>query len=368
MRVAFLDTSRQVSELRQELQGAVAGVLEGGRFVLGPAVERFEAEFARFCGVPHAVGVASGTDALTIALRAVGVGPGDEVVTAANTCVPTVAGIEASGAAAVLCDVDDSFTLDPARLEEAITPRTRAIVPVHLYGQCADMDAVQAIAERHGLKIVEDAAQAHGAEHGRRRAGALGDAAAFSFYPTKNLGAVGDGGAVVTADPRVAERARRLRAYGERERNLSVERGMNSRLDELQAAILLAKLRHLDAANDARRAIARRYLDELAGYPVALPAERPGSRHVFHLFVVRAASRDRFRTVLSERGVETLVHYPRPVHRHPAYAGLAQNDSLTRAERFCDEVVSLPLYPELRDDEIFAVAAAVRDVLSESEG
>jgi len=345
----------------------MAGVLDGGRFILGPAVERFEAEFARFCGVPHSVGVASGTDAITIALRALGIGPGDEVITAANTCVPTVAGIEASGATAVLCDVDDSYTIDPERLEQAVTSRTRAVVPVHLYGQCADMDAVTTIARRHGLKVVEDAAQAHGAEYAGRRAGALGDAAAFSFYPTKNLGGIGDGGAVVTADSEVADRARRLRAYGERERYVSAERGTNSRLDELQAAILMTKLGHLGAANDARRSIARRYLEELEGLPLALPAERPGGRHVFHLFVVRPASRERFRTALEERGVDTLVHYPRPVHRHPAYAGLAENGRLTRAERFCDEVVSLPLYPELRDDEVSAVAAAVRDVLRESE-
>ena len=365
MRVPFLDTSRQVAELRTEIDDAMGGVLDGGRFVLGPAVERFEAEFARWCGMPHAVGVASGTDALTIALLALGVGPGDEVITAANTCVPTVAGIEASGATPVLCDVDDSYTLDPERLEQAVTPRTRAIVPVHLYGQCADMDAVTTIARRHGLKVVEDAAQAHGAEYAGRRAGALGDAAAFSFYPTKNLGGIGDGGAVVTADPDVAARALRLRAYGERERYVSVERGMNSRLDELQAAILLVKLGRLEASNDARRAIAKKYIAGLEGLPLSLPRERPASRHVFHLFVVRPPDRDRFRAALAERGVDTLVHYPRPVHRHPAYVGLAADGRLGRSEAFSDQVVSLPLYPELRDDEAAAVAAAVRDALSE---
>jgi dTDP-3-amino-3,4,6-trideoxy-alpha-D-glucose transaminase len=364
VRIPFLDLSRSATELRAELEAAVAGVLDSGRFVLGPRVEEFEAAFARFCGASHCVGVGSGTDAIAIALSAVGVGPGDEVITAANTCVPTVAGIEGAGAVPVLADADPAtFTLDPDRAAEAVTERTRAILPVHLYGQCTDMAPLRELAAAHGLKLVEDAAQAHGAGYGDRRAGTLGDAAAFSFYPTKNLGALGDGGAVVTNDPEVAERARLLRAYGERERYESVLRGTNSRLDELQAAVLAAKLPHLERWNERRRAVARRYLEALAAAPVTLPAEAKGRHHVYHLFVIRVRDRDAFRRSLADRGIDTLVHYPRSVHEHPAYSSLAR-PGLDHSEQAAREVVSLPLYPELTNDEVETVVAAVAEAAS----
>jgi dTDP-4-amino-4,6-dideoxygalactose transaminase len=306
------------------------------------------------------VGVASGTDAITIALEAVGVGEGDEVITVANTCVPTVAGIEATGATAVLVDVDPmTYTLDPTRLDAARTERTRAVVPVHLYGQCADMDPILAFAQQHGLKVIEDAAQAHGAMYAGKRAGTLGDAAAFSFYPTKNLGAFGDAGAVVTSDSALAERARLLRNYGEHERYESVLPGRNSRLDALQAAILSTKLPYVEAWTGRRRAIASHYLESLAESGLGLPVEAEARLHVYHLFVVTAPNRDLFRQALQEEGVNTLVHYPSAVHQQAAYRHLASSGGdLAESERLAREVVSLPLFPELADSEAEAVVEA----------
>jgi dTDP-4-amino-4,6-dideoxygalactose transaminase len=348
--------SRNVSALRDELDAAMASVLEKGRFVLGECVAEFEAAFAAYCGAREAVGVASGTDAITVALRAVGVEPGDEVIVPANTCVPTVVGVEAAGAIPVLADVDpETWTLDPAAAAAAVTERTRAIVPVHLYGLCADVEGLRGL----GLKIVEDAAQAHGAELPGRRAGTLGDAAAFSFYPTKNLGALGDGGAVVTNDPEIAAAARSLRVYGEQEHYESVRRGWNSRLDELQAALLLVKLAHLEEWTERRRALARRYDEALRGGGVRPQPERAGSRHVRHLYVVRSEERDALRARLAERGIETLVHYPRAVHQHPAYTEL-KRPGLGESERLAAEVLSLPLYAELEDAEAETVAEALR--------
>jgi len=349
--VPFLDLSREVDALRPELDAAVAGVLDRARFVLGDRVAELERRFAAFCGAGHAVGVASGTDALTIALQAVGVEPGAEVVVPANTCIPTVAGVEAAGAVPVLADVDPrTWTLDPASARAALSERTAAVVPVHLYGLCADVEALSTL----GPPVVEDAAQAHGAAAHGRRAGTLGAAAAFSFYPTKNLGALGDGGAVVTDDEQVAAAARQLRAYGERERYESVRSGRNSRLDELQAALLLAKLPRLEAWNARRRQIAARY-DELDLERQHVP---DGFLHAYHLYVVRARDRDATRRRLAERGVETLVHYPRAVHQHPGYAHLARPE-LDVSEELGGQVLSLPLNPWLRDDEVEAVVAAV---------
>ena len=360
MIVPFLDLARSVHELRSEIDAAVASVLDSGRFVGGEPVESFESAFAAFCGARHAVAVASGTDAIALALRAVGVGEGDEVVTAANTCIPTVAGIESAGAVPALADVDeDSFTLDPASVERALTPRTRAIVAVHLYGQCADVQTLGELAAARGIQLVEDAAQAHGATFGTRRAGTLGRAAAFSFYPTKNLGALGDGGAVVTDDDHVADRVRLQRSYGERRRYESVEHGRNSRLDALQAAVLEVKLRHLQRWNERRRALAARYDEALADSPLTPPRELPNRRHAYHLYVARAPRRDDVRRRLAERGVETLVHYPSAVHAHPAYAELGRGHDLRVSERLAEEVVSLPLYPQLTDAEADAVVDTV---------
>jgi dTDP-4-amino-4,6-dideoxygalactose transaminase len=358
--VPFNDLARQAAQHREALQDVAMRVLDGGRYIFGEELERFEDSFASFCGCRHAVGVASGTDAITVALQAVGVEPGDEVITAANTCVPTIVGIELAGATPVLVDCDEAaYTIDSTRVEEAITERTRAILPVHLYGQCADLDPLLALAQRHGIDVLEDCAQAHGAEYGGRRAGSIGRAAAFSFYPTKNLGALGDGGAVVTNDTEVAARARLLRNYGERERFEHVLRGRNSRLDALQAALLAAKLVHLDEWNGRRRSLAERYRLGLEGSGVITPLELEGRRHVYHLYVVRVARREVFRRTLAAAGIQTAVHYPTPVHLQPAYRDLRPaGRSLATSERIADEIVSLPLFPELYDDEVERVVAA----------
>jgi dTDP-4-amino-4,6-dideoxygalactose transaminase len=336
-------------------------VLASGRFLFGDELEAFETAFAAWCGASYAVGVASGTDAITIALQAVGVGRGDEVITVANSCIPTAVGIENTGATVVLVDAERvTRTMDVGQVEAAITPRTKAILPVHLYGQCADLETLVEIARERGLALVEDCAQAHGAEINGRRAGSIGDVAAFSFYPTKNLGALGDGGAVLTNDSSVAEQARLLRNYGERERFEHVLHGRNSRLDALQAAFLSAKLAHLDAWTDRRRAIAQRYDGALAGTAIDAPVEAPGRRHVYHLYVVETEARDAFRAALGAAGVETAVHYPRPIHLQPAYRSLGEGRRLPVSEQLASQVVSLPLYPELTDGEVEAVCAALR--------
>jgi dTDP-4-amino-4,6-dideoxygalactose transaminase len=356
MTILFNDLNRAVAAHRAELDAAIARVVASGWFVLGTEGRAFEEEFARVAiGSGAAAGVASGTDAIELALRALGVGPGDEVITQANTCIPTIAGIERTGATPVICDVEpEAGTIDPAAVERAISDHTAAIVPVHLYGQCADVDAVRAIAG--DIQIVEDCAQAHGAQLRGRTAGSMGEAAAFSFYPTKNLGALGDGGAVASQDPALAERVRLLRAYGQSERYLHVDHGVNSRLDEVQAAILRVRLIHLEASNERRRAIAAVYDDALAGTDARPLARLEDRVHAFHLYVVRVANRDAFQARMTEAGVQTLVHYPRPVHRHPPYAALGRGADLTVSERLADEIVSLPIYPELTDAEVEQVA------------
>lgn len=359
--VPFFDLTRQYLSLRAEIEAATAEVLERGRFILDRQVEAFEREFAAYCGAAHAVAVGSGTDALRIALTACGVGPGDEVITVAHTAVATVAAVDLAGARPVLVDIDPaSCTMDPACMERAITPRTRAVVPVHLYGGPADLESILAIARRRNLRVIEDCAQAHGAAWRGRRVGSWGDAAAFSFYPTKNLGACGDGGAVVTDDPATAERARMLREYGWQQRYTSLIRGLNSRLDELQAAILRVKLRYLDRWNEERRRLARLYSAALAPSGLRLPAEPEGGGHVYHLYVVRHPRRDELQSFLRARDIGTLIHYPLPVHLQPAYRDMGYAEgSLPETEAAAREVLSLPLFPELRDDEAAEVCAAV---------
>jgi dTDP-4-amino-4,6-dideoxygalactose transaminase len=360
-RVPFLALARATEESRREIDQAVARVLDSSWFVLGREVEAFEAALSSLCGVNHAVGTASGTDALEIALRTLDIGRGHEVITQANTCVPTVAAILRAGATPVLCDADpDTATMDPDSLRTAISRHSRAVVPVHLYGQCADMEAVCAVASKHGIAVVEDCAQALGARTRERPAGSHGAIAAFSFYPTKNLGALGDAGAIVTADPALGERARRIRQYGTDAGGRSVEDGINSRLDEIQAAVLRAKLPLLEQWTARRREIADRY-DAVLSSSHARPLTRlPGHMHAFHLYVVCVRERDAFRAELERNGVETLVHYPTPIHMHPAYRRLArESGALAGAEQLAREVVSLPLYPQLTDEEIDHVTNAV---------
>jgi dTDP-4-amino-4,6-dideoxygalactose transaminase len=351
--VPFLDLARETASLRTELDAAIARVLDSGRYILSEEVERFESAFAGASGATHAVGVASGTDAITIALLAAGVVAGDEVITAPNTCVPTIVGIERAGAVPVLADVDPTtYTLDPAAVERRLTSRTKAILPVHLYGHPADVPALA----QFGIPVIEDCAQAHGAELGGRPAGSLGVAAAFSFYPTKNLGAVGDAGAVVTSSAEIADRAALLRNYGERERFEHVLRGLNSRLDPLQAAVLGAKLPRLGDAVERRRRLARVYDDALASSTVVTPAVASSARHAYHLYVVQVDQRESFRSALAEAGVGSAVHYPTPVHRQPAYRDLDVPGGFPVAESLTTRVVSLPLSEHHTDEEIARAA------------
>ena len=361
MKVPFADLGRATETVRPDLDAAVARVLDSGWFVLGSEGDAFEREFAAWVGTRHAVACASGTDAIELALRALGVGPGDEVVTQANTCVPTVAAVARTGATPVLCDAESAgATMDPESLRRAITARTRAIVPVHLYGQCADLDAIARVTG--GIPIVEDCAQAHGARFGENGAGTMGALGAFSFYPTKNLGALGDGGAVVTNDDKMAQSLRLLRQYGQIDRYHHETEGVNSRLDELQAAILRAKLPRVAAGNERRREIAARYAAALEGTAVRPLAMLAGRENVFHLFVVRAADRKNFRDRLAADGVDTIVHYPVPIHRHPPYGSLPRSGTgLSVSETLAGEVVSLPIFPELTDAEVEHVADAARE-------
>jgi len=353
---------------RRAIDAAIARVLEGGRYILGEEVAALEREFAAYIGVRHGVGVGSGTDALALALRAIGVMPEDYVVTVSHTAVASVAAIELAGARPLLVDIDPAtFTMDAAELARVLAAppgRIAAIVPVHLYGQPADLDAILALAGRHGVRVVEDCAQSHGARQGESRAGSRGDLAAFSFYPTKNLGALGDGGMVVTGDEALAERLRALREYGWRERYVSDIAGANSRLDELQAAVLRVKLGRLDADNARRAALAAAYDRGLAGLALGLPVRRAGASHVFHQYVVRSPARDALRDALARRGIGTNIHYPVPVHLQPAYRGrLAIGPSgLGESERAAREVLSLPLYPELGEDALAEVVAALRQL------
>lgn len=348
---------------RAEIEAAIARVLDRGWYILGPEVEAFEAEFAAFCGVAYGIGVGSGTEALHLALRALDIGPGDEVITVAHTAVATVVAIELAGARPILVDVHPStYTLDPAHLEPAITPRTRGIIPVHLYGQPADLAPIQEIARRYGLWLIEDAAQAHGATYRGRPVGAWGDLACFSFYPTKNLGALGDGGMVVTNDTQLARRIRELRQYGWRSRYVSETAGFNSRLDEIQAAVLRVKLRYLEAENERRRALAQRYTALLAGCAVIPPAEQPDARHVYHLYVIRSSRRDDLRQALHNRGIATGIHYPLPIHLQPAYRHLHPGPgALPVTEHLAGEILSLPLYPELSEEQVEHIAQAIRE-------
>lgn len=365
LNIPFGDLKRQHDAIRAELDAAVARVLDSGWYILGPAVSAFEEEFAAFCNARFCIGVANGTEALQLALTALGAGPGDEVITVANASVYQAITIVAVGARPVFVDVDErSHTMDPAALEAAITRRTRAIMPVHLYGRMANMDAIMVIADRHGIPVIEDCAQAHGATWRGRPAGSIGMLGCFSFYPTKNLGAIGDGGAVTTNDAALAEKLRRLRQYGwERKYYTRDAGGLNSRLDELQAAILSVKLRHLPAWNERRRAIAAMYHTLLAGAGLVLPEAPPEGDHVFHLYVVRTAERDAVQARLREEGIGTDIHYPLPTHLQPVYAPFAPSGGLPTTERLAGEILSLPMFPELTDDEVRTVAMAVREVV-----
>lgn len=363
MIVPFLDLQAAHEELASEIDETLKRVLRSGRYILGPELEAFEKEFAAFCGTAYAVGVGNGLDAIELALRAHGIGQGDEVIVPANTFIATWLAVSRTGARPVPVDPDEtSFNITAAAIERAITPKTRAVVPVHLYGHPSEMSPICDLAERNGLMVIEDAAQAHGARYHGERVGSLGHAAAFSFYPGKNLGALGDGGAVVTNDATIAERLRLLRNYGSREKYIHEVQGTNSRLDEMQAAILRIKLRHLEDWNRRRKEMARRYLEELAAFPdLTLPRVLPNVDPVWHLFVVRHPERDRLQSHLRACGVETLIHYPVPPHRSPAYASSGHRpEDYPVAERLSKSVLSLPIGPHLTELMLQEVVRAIR--------
>lgn len=367
--IPFNDLRTPYLELQPEIDAAVQRVLESGWYILGGEVTAFEREFAQFHGLAdetHCVGVNSGTDALQLVLMACGVGPGDEVITVSHTAVATVAAIRQTGATPVLVDVTaDTYTLDPAALEAALTERTRAIIPVHLYGHPAQMEPICQIAEGAGVPVIEDCAQAHGATYRGQPVGTLGAAGCFSFYPTKNLGALGDGGAVISRDAALAQRMRELREYGwtPATRYVSQSEGINSRLDEMQAAILRVKLRHLEGWNRARRRLAEVYRTYLPG-AAPPPVEHPDCFHVYHLYVTRVAARERVQSELRAAGIGTGIHYPVPVHLQPAYGGeTVRIGPLVRTEQLQGEVLSLPMHPFLREEQVKQVAEALQQVL-----
>lgn len=371
VKIPLADPAAQFRALREEMLAAAERVLASGRYSLGPEVEAFEEEWARRCHATHSVGVGSGTDALHLALLAAGVGPGDEVITVPFTFVATAAAILYTGARPVFVDVEpDSLTMDAGKLEAAITERTRAVVPVHLYGHVADMDPIVEIARRRGLRVIEDAAQAHGALYQGRPAGSLGDAACFSFYPGKNLGACGEAGAVVTSDSGIADTVRALRDWGQQgERYEHAVPGFNSRMDNLQAALLRVKLRHLDRWTEQRRRNAALMSEKLEGAPVRTPVAAPWAYHVYHVYAVRSASRDQIRSALAAAGIQSAVHYPLPIHLQPAYRSLGYGPgSFPVAEQAAREVLSLPIAPEISPSQIERVAETVRAALETNGG
>ena len=348
---------------KEEIDTAVARVLDSGCYILGRECEAFEREFAAWEGIGHCIGVGNGTDALHLALAAMNIGAGDEVITVSHTAVATVSAITLVGAQPVFVDIDSyTYTMNPQALEAAITPRSKAVIPVHLYGHPADMPSIMDIAGRHNLFVVEDCAQAHGATLYGQKVGTFGHIACFSFYPTKNLGALGDGGAVTTDDVALAEKVRLLRQYGWENKFISRIPGWNSRLDELQAAVLRVKLPHLDDDNAKRAVIASVYAEEFHGLGLGLPTPPKGVGHVYHLYVLRTQNRDHILAALKERGVGTAIHYPQPVHLQPAYRRLGV--SLPETERAAGEILSLPMFPELDRDDALSVAAAFKDILS----
>jgi dTDP-4-amino-4,6-dideoxygalactose transaminase len=361
--IPFVDLKAQYHSIKEEVDAAVLRVLESCQFTLGSEVAEFEREFAAYSGSVHGMGVNTGTSALHLALLAAGIGKGDEVITVPFTFMATASAIDYCGARPVFVDIDPvTFTMDPALIEAAITPRTKAIVPVHLYGQPADMDPILAIARKHGLTVVEDAAQAHGAEYKGRRCGSIGDMGCFSFYPGKNLGAAGEGGMVVTANPDFARTVRMLRDWGAEKKYHHVLKGYNFRMEGIQGAVLRVKLRYLERWTEARRAAARRYDQILPASGVGLPQQADYSRHVYHIYAVRTPQRAALQDWLTARGVQTGIHYPFPVHLLPAFADLGYRPGqFPQAERAANEVLSLPMFPELTSEQSVAVGAAIHE-------
>ncbi len=365
MKVSFVDLAQQHRTIEEELRQVFARVLERSSFILGPEVLQFEEAFASYLNVAHCIAVSSGTAALQLALQVAGVGPGDEAITVANTFIATAEAITAVGARPVFVDVDQvSYTMDPAAVERSVTPRTRALLPVHLYGQSADLAPLLGIARRNNLALIEDACQAHGATYEGSKVGTLGIAGCFSFYPGKNLGCLGEGGAVVTNDPDIAEQIRRLRDHGSVRKYVHSVPGYNFRMEGLQAGFLSVKLKHLDAWNEHRRQCAKKFNEVLSGFSLVLPAEMPYGRHVYHLYVIQAEERDTLRNQLSAADIETGLHYPVPLHLQEAYSQLGYREgNFPVTEHLCHRILSLPMHPCLTDEQIEYVARVLRELL-----
>jgi len=370
MQIPNLDLKAHHGPMREELIAVIQEVIDNSAFAGGPYVARFEQDFAPFCGTSHAIGVGNGTDALWLTLLALGVGAGDEVITVPMTFIATAEAISFCGAKPVFVDIDErTYTMNPELLERAITPRTKAIIPVHLFGQPADMDPILEIARRHGLHVVEDACQAHGAEYNGRRAGSMGIAGCFSFYPGKNLGALGEAGAVVTNGDELKNKIQMLRDHGQAKKYYHAVIGWNGRMDGIQGAALRVKLKYLEQANEARRANARLYDQQLAGIQeLVLPVEAAYARHVYHLYVVRLPRRDQILQAMANRGIACAIHYPMPLHLQQAYQGLGYSKgSFPVAERCAEEVLSLPMYPELSAEQIRTVVRELKNLLGSSQ-
>ena len=364
MNITFVDLKRQYNSIRAEISHEIEKVLESGRFILGENVEAFEEEFAKYCGVKYGVGVASGSDAITLSLKALGVRQGDEVITAPNTFVATVDAISRNEGKPLFVDIDpEIYTIDVSKIEKKITRKTKAVIPVHLYGHPADMDPIKEIAEKYGLYTIEDACQAHGAMYKNKKVGSLGNVGCFSFYPSKNLGAYGDGGIVVTDDEEIARRIKKLRNYGQSKKYYHDFVGYNSRLDEIQAAILRVKLKHLDKWNEMRRKNARSYNELLRDTSeVVTPVKREFVKHVYHLYVIRCKKRNKLQKYLASEKISTGIHYPIPVHLLRAYSHLGlKKGSLFFTEKYADEVLSLPMFPEITSNEIEYVCTKIRE-------
>lgn len=360
--IQFVDLKKQYAPLKEEILAGISEVLEGMHLFLGDNVQALEKEFAAFCGVKHGIGVSDGTSALHVILRAMEIGPGDEIISVANTFIATAEAIAMVGATPVFMDIDPkTYLMNLEQVEAKITPRTKAIMPVHLYGQMVNMERLRAIADRHGLKIIEDACQAHGAEFHGRQAANLGDAAAYSFYYSKNLGAYGEGGFISTNDDEIARRVRMIRDHGSEKKYCHDMVGMNARLDEVQAVVVRAKLKHLDDWNNDRRRHAALFAELLADSPVTVPVEAEGAKHVYHLYVIRAPMRDQLQAYLKDQGIFTGIHYPIPIHLQKAFAFLGHHaGDLPVTEKAVGEILSLPMFAELSDEEIVRVADEIK--------
>lgn len=372
--IPFVNLTEQYLAIKEEIDQAISRVLNRGWFILGEELASFEEAFAMYCHANHAVGVGSGTEALHLSLLACGVEPGDDVITVPNTAVPTVSAIDFANAKPVFVDIDpETYTMDPNRLDEYMkkidkssdsrsVKKPKAVIPVHLYGHPADMDPIVDIARKYEMKVIEDACQAHGTEYKGKKAGSMGDAGCFSFYPTKNLGAYGDSGMVITDDKDIAEKLRMVRNYGEEKKYYNVIRGFNSRLDEIHAAILRVKLNHLDKWNEIRRDHAGLYNSLLKDSPITTPLEKEYAKHVFHLYVIRANERDKLQEWLKNKGIVTSIHYPAPIHFQPAYQDLGyKKGDFPISEKSVSQILSLPMYPELTENQIESICQAIRD-------